>query len=61
MFVEVFLMLSNSCDSTSQLYLYKINYDFVIDETYNCCLNYVGSLDSNFHEMYIDFILVDIH
>jgi hypothetical protein len=51
----------NFCDSTSQMYLHQINCDFVIHEACNCCLDYVGSLDSSFHEMYIDFVLVNIH
>jgi len=51
----------NSCDNTSQLYLHQINCDSVIHETCNCCLDYVGSLDSSFHEMYINFVLVNIH
>jgi hypothetical protein len=51
----------NSCDSTSQLYLHQINCDFFIHEASNCGLYYVGNLDSNFHKMYINFVLVNIH
>jgi len=51
----------NSNDNTSQLYLHKINCDFFIQEACSCCLDYVGGLDSSYCEMYIDFVLVNIH
>jgi hypothetical protein len=51
----------NFSDSTSQLYMHQINCDFVIHEVYSCYLDYVESLDSIFHEMYIDLVLVNIH